>query len=495
MGQMEKFLDEGVTPLQKYYDEMKSQFRLPSKNLMDFERKEFRKQLTVIRKAQKKELAHVKILAISKAKKLVEELIDTANITVKKEMSNIIRQFNEMSKALSEHDHETKKKDKMLKDQEKDIVDLRLSLFQSVTQQALDSQQLEKMQKYIYGNLSKAENDINGTIKEFLKKEKPIEDLLDNEPFLKNPFSFHSSYICLSLKDKEAVLKDDLVKYYIATIDELKSRLGIREKESKASSEMNTYFNTQLSQLTTALNERNQTIDNLQKDAEYDRKRHEKVIKDINKEFHKQKVQDTKDNSTGIRLIISEIQVREKIQQKMLSLEFSLKEEIHALKQILMVPRLHYKYLENKKLENIKMDREVIVKTEVKKIVDGMGQPHSTKNSYKSLSKPRHSNRSVKKDAFVNNFSFGNRNRNSSQFVIESKFSRSPSHCPTEKFPNILNKTTDSTITSMRSFKYDMSSPALDMFTIISTSNNGDIVDKRKNGNASQIEISKSNFM
>lgn len=53
VNQIERFLDEGVTPLRKYYDELKVKFSVPSKNLMDFERKEFRKQIGLIRKAQK----------------------------------------------------------------------------------------------------------------------------------------------------------------------------------------------------------------------------------------------------------------------------------------------------------------------------------------------------------------------------------------------------------------------------------------------------------
>lgn len=53
VNQIEHFLDEGVTPLRKYYDELKTKFIVPSKNLMDFERKEFRKQIGLIRKAQK----------------------------------------------------------------------------------------------------------------------------------------------------------------------------------------------------------------------------------------------------------------------------------------------------------------------------------------------------------------------------------------------------------------------------------------------------------
>lgn len=495
LRQIEKFLDEGVTPLQKYYDELRTQFSVPSKNLINFEKKEFRKQLEMIRRAQKKELEQVKYMATVKAKNIVQELIETANITVKKEMTNIVRKFNEISSTLYERDQAILKKDRMLKDQEKEIIDLRLSLFQSVSQQALESDKVDKMYKYLNKNLTAKENDINDTIKLFLKKEKPIEEIIDCEPFMKNPFNFYSSYISLSLRDKEAVVRGDLVRYYNAIIDELKNRVNIREKEYKASSEMNSYYMIQLNQMSDLLDERNLTIENLLKDLEYDKNRYEKVITDMNTEFHHQKINDKKENLTGINLLFTEIQVREKIQQKMFQQENELKEEILALKQILMVPRLHYKYLENKKLEDIKKEREVIVKTEIGKIVTELSHPKSTKNTYKSLPRPKRTNSSKKKNSMVNNFGFGDRNRKMSQFMMDPKNSRSPSKESRDMLPNILNKTTDSTITTtMRSFRYDRSSPALDMSTILSTSNNS-IIEKRKNGNSSQIQISKSNFM
>lgn len=185
MRQIEKFLDEGVTPLQKYYDELKSQFKVPSKNLIDFERKEFRKQISMVRKAQKKELDQVKHMAQVKAKKVAEELIETANVTVKKEMSNIVKQFDQMSKDLYNQQQEIAKKDKMLKQQEKTINELRLMLFQSVSRQALNKEKLEKMDKYLNTNLGKEQNDINDMIKLFLKRENPIEELVNQEPFLK----------------------------------------------------------------------------------------------------------------------------------------------------------------------------------------------------------------------------------------------------------------------------------------------------------------------
>lgn len=72
MRQIERFLDEGVTPLQKYYDELKAQFAVPSRDLLNFEKKQFQKQISMIRKAQKKEVDQVKFMAQIKAKEIMK---------------------------------------------------------------------------------------------------------------------------------------------------------------------------------------------------------------------------------------------------------------------------------------------------------------------------------------------------------------------------------------------------------------------------------------
>ena len=159
LSQIERFLDEGVTPLQKYYDELKSEFNVPSTNLLNFEREQFRKQIGMIRRAQKKELEQVKYMAGIKARKIIEELVDHANATVKKEMINIIKQFNGISKDLFNKEQTILKSSKMMREQEILINDLRLCLFQSVSKQALEKSELEKMDRWLDSDTSLYSNE------------------------------------------------------------------------------------------------------------------------------------------------------------------------------------------------------------------------------------------------------------------------------------------------------------------------------------------------
>jgi hypothetical protein len=347
------------------------------------------------------------------------------------------------------------------------------------------------MEKWLNSNLSKEQNDINDLIRMFVKKEKPSDELIHQEPFLNNPFGFYSSYISLSLRDRESIIGQELQTYYRSIIEELKYRLNIKDKEMKASSDMNNYYTKQLNTMASVIDDLKQQVDDLKKDLGYEKHRYEKTISDMNKDFMTQKVQQSKNNKEEIGLLLSEIKIREQIQLLLCDREINLKEEIAALKQILMVPKLQYKYIENMKLDELKEENKKIVKRELKKMDANFSTSHSTKNTYRPLPRHKRGSSEVPEGKKFSNFGFGERSRKLSNF-LQKGHNLSPNQSDEERLPTILNKTTDSTITSLRSFRYDASSPALDykITKSISQKSSKAMELKRRIGNASQIQIS-----
>mmetsp|Transcript_1898 Transcript_1898/g.1696 ORF Transcript_1898/g.1696 Transcript_1898/m.1696 type:complete len:168 (+) Transcript_1898:338-841(+) len=166
-----------------------------------------------------------------------------------------------------------------------------------------------------------------------------------------------------------------------------------------------------------------------------------------------------------------------------------------------MVPRLQYKYMESKKLDNWKQEHGTILNKEAKKIMDKSDnqQPNHQANhqptnqaNLKINPSPRHkrSGSYNKKYSLINNIGFGERSRKSSQFMMNS--GRSPSKGSNDFLPNIMNNTTDTSISTIQSFRYDRSSPMLNNSTVLSTKNiTKEINLKRKRGNASHFDILK----
>lgn len=50
LREIEYYLDQGITPLQRYYDKLVKYFSVPSKSLLNYDKKAFYKQLDAVRR-------------------------------------------------------------------------------------------------------------------------------------------------------------------------------------------------------------------------------------------------------------------------------------------------------------------------------------------------------------------------------------------------------------------------------------------------------------
>ena len=72
LKEIEVYLKKGITPLEKYYNELKAHFSLPSKNLMNFDRNHFYKQLKAVRISNQQNINNIIKISELAAKKLVK---------------------------------------------------------------------------------------------------------------------------------------------------------------------------------------------------------------------------------------------------------------------------------------------------------------------------------------------------------------------------------------------------------------------------------------
>ena len=219
----------------------------------------------------------------------------------------------------------------------------------------------------------------------FLKSEKPATELLEKEKFMENPFGFYTSYISIAMRERESIIINDLVKHYKAMITELEMRVKIQEKELSGSLEMNKYYAIQINDLANHIEKQKQQIEDLKKDKEYDKNRYEKQINDMNLNFMKEQFSQKKETAVGIELLLNEINIRERIQNILLENEKRYKDDIIAMKQILMVPKLQYKYIEDMKFEALKSDNEKIMNKEINKIAKNLEHSHGHHATNRSL--------------------------------------------------------------------------------------------------------------
>lgn len=337
----------------------------------------------------------------------------------------------------------------MLKVQEKTIEEMKIMLYQSVAKEYLKKDKIQKFEEWLAGgvNLSREEEDVIYMVSKYLKQERTADELIEKEQFMENPFGFYSSYLAISLRERESIITDDLVKYYQAQIKELESRNTIKDREIHSSSELNRYYLAQVNEMSDIIKSLQNQISELEKDKEYDKNRYEKVIRDMNEEFMREKLDNKKNNEQSYDLLFNELKIREQIQLLLLDRQRVLKDEIKALKQILMVPKLQYKYIENMKLNALKEQNQKIVKNEIGKIIKQneiiKGDKHirteRTLPAFKRRSLPSHrrAGSTIDKDkniASTSNFGFAENALKLPKFIKDSSFNKISSGSITEKY-------------------------------------------------------------
>ena len=125
LREIELYLSQGITPLQKYYDQLKEYFSVPSKTLLKFDQNYFYKQVDKVRKAQKEEIKNVKKNAETAARNLIDKIMVAAKETMKIEMTSIIKQFEEMDRELNRKEFKIHQYEQMIKSQEDEIIMIR----------------------------------------------------------------------------------------------------------------------------------------------------------------------------------------------------------------------------------------------------------------------------------------------------------------------------------------------------------------------------------
>ena len=391
-------------------------------------------------------------MAEVKAKKIAAELVENANITVKREMNLIIKQFNAMSQELFVRQQKIERQEKTIKEQEKIINETRMLLFQSTSRQILDKLDIERLEKYLNSN-GKDQNNSSDIIQSFMKSENPSSELIEKDKFMENPFGFYTSYISIALRERESILTQDLVRYYQTIISNLEKQIRIKDKEIKGSMDMNSYYAIQINDLSSHIEMQRQKIEDLTRDKEYDKNRYEKQIGDMNTNFMKDKIEQKKENKVYFDILLNEIKVREKIQKLLLKNNSSLKDDIIALKQILMVPKLQYKYIEKMKFESIKSQNEKIINKEINKIAKNIEISKERHHINRSLSTTKRDGITIKRPSNIDSspsFGFNEKSRKFSMFF--SNKNRISPMVRNDKLPNIMHITSESTRTTSKSF-------------------------------------------
>eukprot|EP00347_Sterkiella_histriomuscorum_P004147 403361575 len=337
-----------VSPLLKFYNELakNSKFRMPLKALLEFDTKVFQRHLIKLKKAHQVELKWVKKESKDKAKQILDKDYERTQAILKEELTVILEQFDYTQVQLAMREKELLKAYDTIRSQENIIVQMTEYVKHIENRNNLIDEQL--------GELNNGKNDDGGDVNDQLNKlhersmliaigqAKPIfkDSLLDK------PFSFYSTYINLSVHDKETIMEEEIVEYYKSLAVDLQDQVELKENENQAT-------RLAMDQLVLMETEYQKKIERLNNHIERIQEMHAKEIarqsssyqEVINNQEREIKVLDKELDSIK-KIFTAETTVQDQVISRLLALKEQNEYMIGELTLCLRVPRMYHKFLE-----------------------------------------------------------------------------------------------------------------------------------------------------
>lgn len=124
---------------------------------------------------------------------------------------------------------------------------------------------------------------------------------------------------------------------------------------------MNKFYANQLVELETEMCTYKDQVTAATQKLETQKATHQKKVDDMLKVFYHQKDVLRDDLGEWKSIVQEELRVREKVQEILIEREKKYKEEISTLKQIILIPRTHFKNLEKMKYEDLVKQKDKIL--------------------------------------------------------------------------------------------------------------------------------------
>ncbi|CAI2382130.1 unnamed protein product [Moneuplotes crassus] len=286
-------------------------------------------QLQRTRIAHEQELANLKLTAELKAKEFLQEVMLKCEKKFNEEMSSLLSQFEEVSNKLYKSEKKLEYLRNFLYHQEEELLQSRSIMAWFRREQ--------------YNNMSFIS----------VKRINPPNDSQECDPLTMKEFSLYSSYLNLNFEDQFLIANNSIVHYYKEANHALRQRIKLLETQVVEYENNSEELHDENDKLKVINSDLERTIKDLHRrkiDAE---NRHRKLYEEITIDFVKEKQQLISKFEDSLRIFSEELKVRECISASLHAREDKLKEEVRKLKQIVRIPRNHFKNLEKMKFDEI----------------------------------------------------------------------------------------------------------------------------------------------
>ena len=306
-------------------------------------------------------MRNVKVLAKDKAKTLLDETVDRLKRYFQREMLHILVEFDQVRENVLKKDKEVKVVARRLIDQEDDILLKNTRLISSALVEASNELRVLKLEHI--DELEQYKTD--GVLAKI-----PFSERVDahhgeesdqvKEGFRKKALKLYGGYIALSWKEKERIMRDQQITYYRDCICELEAKNKVLETSIDLLKDLNMKYSSELTTLrdkVATLTLETKVLEKINKDTQLKFEEAQKNLQDA-AAYERKRLEDELGHEK--QMLKDELRVNEALTKQLHSQVSKLKEELKEVKQIIKVPRMHFKYLEKLEYEGlVKRLREV----------------------------------------------------------------------------------------------------------------------------------------
>ncbi|CAI2386281.1 unnamed protein product [Moneuplotes crassus] len=399
LNNIENLLKEGLTPLERFKEELLKHCSLPSSAVIQSDKKFFLKHVEKIRHAHKQDTKNILKKAEITAKRLLEKMSTRVMEALKKEIDGILYEYSRIKSQLVEAEHQLEKYVTIQKDQEMFLIDVQL---QTVIESGLNTKrgtremkELVRKRQILFDRLFKDSPNYykkhadpkRHTSKIIMELQKPeLESLRKDQEEALDEFNsnFMSKFKFFNLQQTRKAGQATTILYYKTMIAQLNKKIEERDHEVESCLSMNSYYQDQVKVVQEQCLELSAEINRLKDLLSRNKQDHKKQMRNIKEKFIADKKKEDAKKSNWIAIASEELKVRDTIQNMFLAREQQAIAEIKTLKDVIKIPRAHFKNLERINYSNIVSQKKQIEKNSLKiarkNLAKGRYKPSHLKN-------------------------------------------------------------------------------------------------------------------
>eukprot|EP00347_Sterkiella_histriomuscorum_P019447 403341596 len=338
------------TPVLKCYDALnalqekgKLFFQMPLKEILEQDKKNFEKIMNKLKRSHQIEIRNLKSQLKTNYLKILNDKLLKIQDSLVQEFGDILKQIQDKDKQIKKHQDNIMHLQNLLRESEQHLAEV--VRHQTLVEIDYLSNKLEEQGRKIEKSHTLYQARLGYDAKAVMTQK--INYLTKRDPMLNKQFKLYNAYIFLELKEKEKLAGMQILEDFAELLAEKEYFCQLKEQDIKNFQFIISDFQQVEIQKDFIIEGQREKIEKLESELLIEKRTSEAKLKALFEDFELQKIEMNTDFKRLQDFVKIEVDVRETIQEKLISINNECKKEIRKLRLILKTPRLYQQYLKD----------------------------------------------------------------------------------------------------------------------------------------------------